>query len=238
MLEPVSLTLLAYHAGKLIRLRRKLTAAGDAVRGLFGVKNQDAAIQKLEALRVRACCFSRFCSGFNQGLAVGNTPCSAAFIVPLKAPTPGLWCTFEWHLLAARLGLQCSSFMRCMRGLWCLLWLSIALSCVHAAVLRRTHRNQLAPVRCGQDSVIMVRDLFREEGLTEFVIATIPTMLGINESSRLLRALRKEKIPCTRIVVNQVACSLLVAGVLDPWHPQLIAYLLACSCVVSHAETL
>ena len=39
--------------GKLIRLRKKLTAAGDAVRGLFGVTNQDAAIQKLESLRVR-----------------------------------------------------------------------------------------------------------------------------------------------------------------------------------------
>ncbi len=38
--------------GKLIRLRKKLTAAGDAVRGIFGVSNQDVAIQKLEALRV------------------------------------------------------------------------------------------------------------------------------------------------------------------------------------------
>ncbi len=38
--------------GKLIRLRKKLTAAGDAVRGLFGVTNQDAAIQMLEELRV------------------------------------------------------------------------------------------------------------------------------------------------------------------------------------------
>lgn len=37
---------------KLIRLRKKLTAAGDAVRGIFGVHNQDVAIQKLEALRV------------------------------------------------------------------------------------------------------------------------------------------------------------------------------------------
>ena len=55
-----------------------------------------------------------------------------------------------------------------------------------------------------QDSVVMVRDLFRQEGLTEFVIATIPTVLGINESARLLKALRKERIPCTRIVVNQV----------------------------------
>ncbi|EIE22947.1 ArsAB family transporter: arsenite [Coccomyxa subellipsoidea C-169] len=39
--------------GKLIRLRKKLTAAGDAVRGIFGVTNQDVAIQKLEALRAR-----------------------------------------------------------------------------------------------------------------------------------------------------------------------------------------
>ncbi|CAL8465589.1 g5125 [Coccomyxa elongata] len=91
--------------GKLIRLRKKLTAAGDAVRGIFGVSNQDVAIQKLEALR---------------------------------------------------------------------------------------------------DSVIMVRDLFRNEGQTEFIIATIPTMLGVNESARLIKALRKERIPCSKIVVNQI----------------------------------
>lgn len=39
---------------------------------------------------------------------------------------------------------------------------------------------------------------------TEFVIATIPTVLGVNESSRLATALAKEQIPCKRIVVNQV----------------------------------
>ena len=33
----------------------------------------------------------------------------------------------------------------------------------------------------------MVRDLFRNKELTEFIIATIPTTLGINESSRLLK---------------------------------------------------
>ena len=49
----------------------------------------------------------------------------------------------------------------------------------------------------------MVRDLFRDEKTTEFVIATIPTVLGINESSRLLGALRKDRIPCNRIIVNQ-----------------------------------
>ena len=62
-----------------------------------------------------------------------------------------------------------------------------------------------------QDSVIMVRDLFRNEGQTEFVIATIPTMLGINESARLIKALRKERIPCTKIVVNQASHQ-------HPWH--------------------
>lgn len=55
---------------------------------------------------------------------------------------------------------------------------------------------------------MMVRDLFRDEGQTEFVIATIPTMLSVNESARLIKALRKERIPCHKIVVNQVILSL------------------------------
>ncbi|GFR49978.1 hypothetical protein Agub_g12120 [Astrephomene gubernaculifera] len=55
-----------------------------------------------------------------------------------------------------------------------------------------------------QSRVRMVRQLFRDPGQTEFIIATIPTFLGVNESARLLRALRSENIPCKRIVVNQV----------------------------------
>jgi anion-transporting ArsA/GET3 family ATPase len=50
----------------------------------------------------------------------------------------------------------------------------------------------------------MVRDLFRDADTTEFVIATIPTTLAVRESSRLLRSLRKEDIPCKHIIVNQV----------------------------------
>ena len=49
----------------------------------------------------------------------------------------------------------------------------------------------------------MVRELFRDQDATEFIIATIPTVLGINESARLLQALRRERIPCKRIIVNQ-----------------------------------
>ena len=52
----------------------------------------------------------------------------------------------------------------------------------------------------------MVKELFRDKELTEFIIATIPTVLGINESRRLLQALRKEEIPCRRIIINQVCC--------------------------------
>ncbi|KAK9820634.1 hypothetical protein WJX81_000579 [Elliptochloris bilobata] len=92
--------------GKLIRLRKKLAAAGGAVRGLFGAsEQQDEAVAKLEALK---------------------------------------------------------------------------------------------------ESVAMVRELFRDQAATEFIIATIPTVLGINESARLLQALRRERIPCKRIIVNQV----------------------------------
>lgn len=38
----------------------------------------------------------------------------------------------------------------------------------------------------------------------QFIIATIPTVLGVNESARLAAALQKEGIPCKRIVVNQL----------------------------------
>ena len=50
----------------------------------------------------------------------------------------------------------------------------------------------------------MVQALFKDKDAMEFVIATIPTQLAISESSRLLAALRKDGIPCKRIVVNQV----------------------------------
>ena len=35
-------------------------------------------------------------------------------------------------------------------------------------------------------------------------LAHLPAVLGVNESARLIRALRKESIPCKRIVVNQI----------------------------------
>ncbi|KAI8464935.1 MAG: anion-transporting ATPase-like domain-containing protein [Monoraphidium minutum] len=52
--------------------------------------------------------------------------------------------------------------------------------------------------------VRMARDLFRDPKQTEFVIATVPTVLGVNESGRLARTLEAEGIPCKRIVVNQL----------------------------------
>lgn len=55
-----------------------------------------------------------------------------------------------------------------------------------------------------QIGIRQVKDLFHDPEATEFIIATIPTVLGINESGRLLRALRKEKILCKRIIVNQL----------------------------------
>ncbi|GFH27320.1 uncharacterized protein HaLaN_25623, partial [Haematococcus lacustris] len=54
-----------------------------------------------------------------------------------------------------------------------------------------------------QGRIKMVKQLFRDKQTTEFIIATIPTYLGVNESARLLQSLRKEGIPCKRIIVNQ-----------------------------------
>lgn len=51
----------------------------------------------------------------------------------------------------------------------------------------------------------MVKDLFRDAQQTEFVIATIPTVLGVNESARLATSLKRDSIPCRRIIVNQAS---------------------------------
>lgn len=53
-------------------------------------------------------------------------------------------------------------------------------------------------------SMGMVRDLFRDEIQTEFVVATIPNMMAIAESKRLVQELNREKIPVRHLFVNQV----------------------------------
>ncbi|KAL1553206.1 ATPase get3b [Salvia divinorum] len=55
-----------------------------------------------------------------------------------------------------------------------------------------------------RERMIKVRELFRDTNSTEFVIVTIPTVMAINESSRLSASLRKESVPVKRLVVNQV----------------------------------
>ncbi|KAF2564005.1 hypothetical protein F2Q70_00014652 [Brassica cretica] len=49
-----------------------------------------------------------------------------------------------------------------------------------------------------------VRNVFRDVDTTEFVIVTIPTVMAINESSRLHASLRKENVPVQRLIVNQL----------------------------------
>ncbi|RWR91619.1 Arsenical pump ATPase [Cinnamomum micranthum f. kanehirae] len=55
-----------------------------------------------------------------------------------------------------------------------------------------------------RERMVKVRDLFRDTDSTEFVIVTIPTVMAINESSRLSASLKKEHVPVKRLIVNQV----------------------------------
>ncbi|XP_068658626.1 ATPase GET3B-like [Aristolochia californica] len=55
-----------------------------------------------------------------------------------------------------------------------------------------------------RERMIKVRELFRNADSTEFVIVTIPTVMAINESSRLSASLKKENVPIRRLIVNQV----------------------------------
>lgn len=49
-----------------------------------------------------------------------------------------------------------------------------------------------------------VRDLFTDERRTEFIVTTIPNMMAIAESKRLVEELRSERIPVRHLFVNQV----------------------------------
>nr|KAJ0224137.1 hypothetical protein LSAT_V11C200088140 [Lactuca sativa] len=55
-----------------------------------------------------------------------------------------------------------------------------------------------------RERMVKVRELFRDTNSTEFVIVTIPTVMAINESSRLRASLTKENVPVKRLIVNQI----------------------------------
>ncbi|KAK0592435.1 hypothetical protein LWI29_019139 [Acer saccharum] len=55
-----------------------------------------------------------------------------------------------------------------------------------------------------RERMVKVRELFRDKDSTEFVIVTIPTVMAVNESSRLSASLKKENVPVKRLIVNQL----------------------------------
>lgn len=55
-----------------------------------------------------------------------------------------------------------------------------------------------------KESMGIVRRLFRDKERTEFIIATIPTIMAINESERLADQLKIEEIQVKNVVVNQI----------------------------------
>ncbi|XVE75381.1 hypothetical protein DITRI_Ditri12bG0089900 [Diplodiscus trichospermus] len=55
-----------------------------------------------------------------------------------------------------------------------------------------------------RERMVKVRELFRDTDSTEFVIVTIPTVMAVSESSRLRASLKKENVPVSRLIVNQI----------------------------------
>jgi TRC40/GET3/ArsA family transport-energizing ATPase len=49
-----------------------------------------------------------------------------------------------------------------------------------------------------------VRDLFTDDAQTEFIVTTIPNMMAIAESKRLVDELRSERVPVRHLFVNQL----------------------------------
>ncbi|EOY18703.1 hypothetical protein QUC31_006380 [Theobroma cacao] len=67
-----------------------------------------------------------------------------------------------------------------------------------------TRQNSADKLERLRERMVKVRDLFRDSDSTEFVIVTIPTVMAVNESSRLRASLEKENVPVRRLIVNQI----------------------------------
>ena len=64
--------------------------------------------------------------------------------------------------------------------------------------------NTVEVLEALKESMGIVRKLFRDKERTEFIIATIPTIMAINESERLADQLKLEDIQVQNVVVNQI----------------------------------
>ncbi|MHA2029566.1 MAG: ArsA family ATPase [Candidatus Kariarchaeaceae archaeon] len=64
--------------------------------------------------------------------------------------------------------------------------------------------NTVEVLEALKESMGVVRRLFRDKVRTEFIIATIPTIMAINESERLADQLKLEDIHVENVIVNQV----------------------------------
>ena len=64
--------------------------------------------------------------------------------------------------------------------------------------------NTLEILEALKESMGVVRRLFRDKVRTEFIIATIPTIMAINESERLADQLKLEEIQVQNVMVNQI----------------------------------
>lgn len=64
--------------------------------------------------------------------------------------------------------------------------------------------NSLEIMEKLKENIVKVKDLFRDEKGTEFMIATIPTIMAANESGRLAEALKIENINVKEVIINQI----------------------------------
>lgn len=227
---------------QVIRLRKKLSGAADAVKGLFGVgKGNDEVVEKLEKMQVgRAvtccalhcthavlCCAVISCVGHHSRLCTFLLHCSSPSC--LLHDDAINWSAFKACAHAVQgcfTGTPNPSLLTPSLHLVVLLSPAVTPSLLSAGVHSRhvlavqgrvtdtPHHSLLTPSPlwlyfflppcCLQERIRGVRTLFRDASQTEFIIATIPTQLGIAESRRLLAALQEETIPCKRVIVNQV----------------------------------
>lgn len=171
-------------AGKVVRLRQKLSDITGAVTGIFGRKaEQDPAVARLDSLKV----LTRLSvPSFSRGDSTCTCTCTM-ILLKIKAIC-SLHCALPFMMMTIA--------MQCYRK-----------GPLHCPTLSSAESTCAVPLM--QDAALQERmeeakALFRNSNTTQFIIVTIPTVMAAAESARLAEALRKEGVPVKLMLVNQV----------------------------------
>jgi anion-transporting ArsA/GET3 family ATPase len=170
---------------KVQTLQSKLGGAGKLVGALFGDGGGEKAVERLQKLKDRVDMVARL---FRR---VPKFQCIAEPFLNFKILCKLNFCVKNMQL---RCAVRYTATGTTKAARW------VCVACYRAVQSMLTLEQKATLSSQTPEEALICRD---QENM-DFVIVTIPTVMALEESSRLAKSLRKEGVPASTIIVNQI----------------------------------